>query len=358
MQRYEKMIIFAKKQKDMKRLGMLVVLACMITSTIEAQSVGEPYVAGKRYSVVIDNDFCGDPDGLFQLVHHVLSPSCDIKGIIGAHHNGFSFYRDLQGKDDADKSVNKVNEALEVLGMKGQYKVVPGASVGMTDPAQPLESEGARMIVEEAMKASPEKPLYVCVGGPLTDIASAWLMKPEIGKNIVLVWIGGQEFTELGAIIPPGYSMPEYNLNLSIAAARVVFNQSDMRIWMIPRDVYRQCMYSMAELETKVRPHGKVGAYLYDSLATLMKQFGSRNSMGETYILGDSPLVLMTAVQSAFEPDPASSQYQYVTIPTIAEDGSYRYNHEGRQIRVYTHIDTRLMFSDLEAKLEMFAKKQ
>ena len=197
----------------------------------------------------------------------------------------------------------------------------------------------------------------MCVGGPLTDIASAWLMNPEIGKNIILIWIGGQEYKETGAIVPPGYSMPEYNLNLSIAAAQVVFNKSDMRIWQIPRDVYRQCMYSMTELEAKVRPYGKLGAYLYDSLAGIM---AGRNgfSMGETYILGDSPLVLMTALMSNFEADPASSHYQYVTIPTIADDGSYRYNHEGRQIRVYDRIDTRLMFADMEAKLQLFANKQ
>ena len=254
-------------------------------------------------------------------------------------------------------TVNKVNEALEVMGMKGLFKVVPGAPVKMADANKPVYSEGARLIVEEALKASPEKPLYVCVGGPLTDIASAWLINPEIGKNIILIWIGGQEYKETGAIVPPGYSMPEYNLNLSIAAAQVVFNKSDMRIWQIPRDVYRQCMYSMTELEAKVRPYGKLGDYLYDSLAGIM---AGRNgfSMGETYILGDSPLVLMTALMSNFEADPASSHYQYVTIPTIADDGSYRYNHEGRQIRVYDRIDTRLMFADMEAKLELFAKEQ
>ena len=324
---------------------------------LKAQNANEPFEAGKRYSVIIDNDFCGDPDGLFQLVHHVLSTSCDIKGIIGAHHNGFSFFRDLQGKDDAEKSVNKVNEALELMGLKEQLKVVPGAAEKMTDPKQPIVSEGARLIVEEALKATPEKPLYVCVGGPLTDIASAWLMNPEIGKNIILIWIGGQEYKEIGAIVPPGYSMPEYNLNLSIAAAQVVFNKSDMRIWQIPRDVYRQCMYSMTELEVKVRPYGKLGAYLYDSLAGIM---AGRNgfSMGETYILGDSPLVLMTALMSNCETDPASAHYQYVTIPTIADDGSYRYNHGGRQIRVYDRIDTRMMFADMEAKLQLFANKR
>ena len=342
----------------MKRIFSVIILASLLTAIVlKAQNANEPFEAGKRYSVIIDNDFCGDPDGLFQLVHHVLSTSCDIKGIIGAHHNGFSFFRDLQGKDDAEKSVNKVNEALELMGLKEQLKVVPGAAEKMTDPKQPIVSEGARLIVEEALKATPEKPLYVCVGGPLTDIASAWLMNPEIGKNIILIWIGGQEYKETGAIVPPGYSMPEYNLNLSIAAAQVVFNKSDMRIWQIPRDVYRQCMYSMTELEVKVRPYGKLGAYLYDSLAGIM---AGRNgfSMGETYILGDSPLVLMTALMSNFETDPASSHYQYVTIPTIADDGSYRYNHGGRQIRVYDRIDTRMMFADMEAKLQLFANKR
>ena len=344
----------------MRRIRLwLVVMACLLVARmLSAQNNAEPFEAGKRYSVIIDNDFCGDPDGLFQLVHHVLSSSCDIKGIIGAHLDGRGFFSRVDGATDAEKSVNKVNEALEVMGTKGQFKVVPGAAVKMTDPTQPVESEGARLIVEEALKATPRNPLYVCGGGPLTDIASAWLMNPEIGKNVVLIWIGGQEYQETGAIVPPGYSMPEYNLNLSIAAARTVFNDSDLRIWQIPRDVYRQCMYSMAELEVKVRPHGKVGEYLYQSLAGMMNMGKSRGfSMGETYILGDSPLVLMTALMSNFETDPASSHYQYVTAPTIAEDGSYRYNHTGRSIRVYDRIDTRLMFADMEAKLELLSRK-
>ena len=173
----------------MKRIFSVIILASLLTAIVlKAQNANEPFEAGKRYSVIIDNDFCGDPDGLFQLVHHVLSTSCDIKGIIGAHHNGFSFFRDLQGKDDAEKSVNKVNEALELMGLKEQLKVVPGAAEKMTDPKQPIVSEGARLIVEEALKATPEKPLYVCVGGPLTDIASAWLMNPEIGKIRLLMF--------------------------------------------------------------------------------------------------------------------------------------------------------------------------
>ena len=37
-----------------------------------------------RMRVIIDNDFAGDPDGLLQLAHHLLSPSVDIRAVIGS----------------------------------------------------------------------------------------------------------------------------------------------------------------------------------------------------------------------------------------------------------------------------------
>jgi len=46
-----------------------------------------PWVEGRPVPacrVVIDNDFAGDPDGLFQLAHHLLSPSVDIRAIIAS----------------------------------------------------------------------------------------------------------------------------------------------------------------------------------------------------------------------------------------------------------------------------------
>lgn len=35
--------------------------------------------------VILDNDFSGDPDDLYQLVHHLLSPSADIRAVIASH---------------------------------------------------------------------------------------------------------------------------------------------------------------------------------------------------------------------------------------------------------------------------------
>jgi hypothetical protein len=38
-----------------------------------------------RARVIVDNDFSGGPDDLFQTAHHLLSPSVEIRMIIGSH---------------------------------------------------------------------------------------------------------------------------------------------------------------------------------------------------------------------------------------------------------------------------------
>ena len=60
--------------------SLFVVLFSLLSISISAQE----YVPDKRMRVIIDNDFGGDPDGLFQLAHHLLSPSVEICGIIGS----------------------------------------------------------------------------------------------------------------------------------------------------------------------------------------------------------------------------------------------------------------------------------
>ena len=238
------------------------------------------------------------------------------------------------------------------MGLSRKYRVVEGSPVGMDTMTVARDSEGARLIIEEAMRSDTKQPLYVVCGAGLTNIASAYLLQPEIAKRLTLIWIGGQEYEGI-ALPPPGYSVPEYNLNLCIPAAQTIFNLSDIPLWQVPRDAYRQCIYSMAEMLTEVQPQGATGTYLTQSITQLMARLKPFLPMGEVYILGDSPLVLLTALQSGFEPDPASSHYEVRQAPAIAADGTYRYQPNGRPIRIYSRLDVRLMFADMEAKLRM-----
>ena len=340
----------------MRHIRLLFCIAiCLLNGIGHAQNPVEAAMADfatPRMRVIIDNDFSGDPDGLFQLAHHLLSPTVEIRGIIGSHLTPISGFGNAG--NSAANACQKVNELLQVMGLTGKYRVVEGAAQGMDTMTVAKDSDGARLIIEEAMRTDTQSPLYVVCGAGLTNIASAYLLQPAIAKRLTLIWIGGQEYEGI-ALPPPGYSVPEYNLSLCIPAAQAIFNLSDIPIWQVPRDAYRQCMYSMAEMLTEVQPLGAAGAYLTQSITQLMARLKSFHPMGEVYILGDSPLVLLTALQSGFEPDPASSYYEVRQAPAIAADGTYRYRHDGRPIRVYSRIDVRLMFADMVAKLKLAA---
>lgn len=132
---------------------------------------------------------------------------------------------------------------------------------------------------------------------------------------------------------------------------------SPIPLWQVPRDAYRQVLLSWAELDAWVRPAGPLGAHLADALDRIRDLAGGAGlDLGETYILGDSPLVLLTALQSSFEADPASSCSVTLPRPRVADDGSYVPNPAGAPVRVWTRLDVRLTVADLLAKLALHAR--
>lgn len=307
-------------------------------------------VVTPRMRVIVDNDLSGDPDGLFQLAHLLMSPSVEIRGIIGSHlkvGDGFD-----PSKTQADNAAKKARELLQVMDIKRTIPVFAGSNTAMINDSTPVKNEAVNFIIQEALRADTKLPLYIVCGAGLTEIASAVLTNPAITDKLTLIWIGGPEYSDL-ALPPPGYSDPEYNLNIDMSAAKVIFNQSAIPLWQVPRNVYRQCLLPYSQLLVKVKPRGKTGNYLSSVLENLMTRIQRFINIGETYILGDSPLVLLTALQSSFEPDPSSSHYVVRQAPIINRIGAYAVNHKGRAIRVYTHLDTNLMFTDFFAKLEL-----
>lgn len=305
--------------------------------------------------VIIDNDFAGDPDDLFQLAHHLLSPAVEIRSIIGSHlRPGDGFH---PGAGSAAAGVAKAAELLAVMGLGAADALVSGSELALHDRTTPQRSPATAAIIAEAHRDDP-RPLFVLCGGGLTDIASAYLIDPSIARRLTVAWIGGPEYPGT-ASPPPGVTGPEYNLGIDPVAAQVVFNDSDLPLWQVPRDAYRQCLVADIELRERVATAGPLGAHLYQALrhvdATLRDP-----ALGypATYVLGDSPLVLLTALQSYFDPDPSSSEYRLRPAPRFDEHGALTERHDGRPIRVYTRIDNRLMFEDLFLKLRAFHRWQ
>ena len=308
-----------------------------------------------RMRVICDNDYSGDPDGLYQLAHHLLSPSVDVRFVIGSH------LRPGDWNDPSDQTADnakvEADKIVRLLGLEGRVRTIAGSNVALDDPAIPIRSQAALAIVDEAM-ADSDLPLYLTCGAGLTEVASAYLIEPRIADRLTLVWIGGPEHPS-HAWTPPrpdGPEVSEYNTRIDIAAARVVFD-SPLPLWQVPRNVYRQAIYGMAEVDDHIRPMGPIGAHLAAALDQVVEKAATVGmDLGEVYILGDSPLVLLTALQSQYQPDPSSSQYVMVPAPRLDAEGRYVERQDGRPIRVYTQIDNRLMFGDLESKLRNAAR--
>lgn len=306
--------------------------------------------------VLIDNDFSGDPDDLFQLVHQLLSPSLQIRGVICSH---------LRPGDPWDLSEDTAQNALLVagdvfarMGLESVELLVKGAARPLASRNAPYDNDASRAIIAEALRQDVDSPLFYLAGGGLTDLASAYLIEPRIAERIVLVWIGGGEHDGLAA--PPVGAMPiEYNLLIDVLAAQVLFGAPELEIWQIPRDVYRQCLVSDVELRRRVAATGALGRYLYDEIRYVHSPMRTHLApVPESYALGDSPLVLLTALRSAFQPDSTSSRYVMKPTPQITADGAYRPMSGTRQMRVYTQVDVRLMFEDMFLKLAEFAEWQ
>ena len=292
-----------------------------------------------RCRVIIDNDFSGDPDGLFQLAHHVLSPSVEIALIIGSHIHVGDWWDPSQRQ--ADDAADKARELLTVVKADKKHRILAGSNAAIKSRTVMEQSAATAEIVAEVMRSDTRTPLFYAAGAGLTELALAWLAEPKIGRRLRLVWIGGEEHPGL-AYPPPGEAEPEYNRTIDPIAAQIIFNESDIEIWQVPRDAYRQMLFSLAELD-ELAASGEIGAYL-------KRQIDRLNLDDETYVLGDSPLVTLTALQSAFQPDPSSSRYLLMPTPKLTSQGKYEKNAAARPMRVYTNIDTRLTFSDMVRK--------
>ncbi len=292
----------------------------------------------KRVRMIVHTDCKNEADDQFALAHHLMTPKFEVKGIVAGHFASAETYRDFGGKTSVEASYDEVMKILGLMGLEGQYPVALGSAKPMPDAATIMPSAGADMIIAEAMKDDP-MPLYVAFLGAITDLAAAYLKEPRIAQRMTAIWIGG-------GVYPEGCR--EFNLGQDINAANVVFG-SEIPLWQIPMDVYKQMAVSLAELQVRVKPCGELGAYLFRQMVDFNDAMGSRNfpwPHGEIWGLGDSPTVSVLMEEAE-----RTTSYTLMPAPRVDENMHYIHNTGNREIRVYNYVDSRLTMEDFYAKL-------
>lgn len=280
----------------------------------------------KKIRVIVNTDAKNEVDDQFAIVHALLTPSFDLRGLIAAH------FGEEKSEHSMLDSRAEIERLLEMMRLPKAVRVENGAPHALKDEHTPVPSEGAKRIISEALSDDP-RPLYIAFLGPLTDMASALLMEPSIAeRNVTVIWIGGRDWPQGGW---------EYNLKNDVHAANVVL-ASNIRLWQVPRNVYRMMPVSFAELQARVYPQGALGRYLAQNVIDFNNAWASRPT--EFRILGDSPAIGLMLFDDC-------GAYDMQPAPQVNADLTYRHTGEYRSIRVYKTIDARFILEDFYAKL-------
>jgi inosine-uridine nucleoside N-ribohydrolase len=288
----------------------------------------------RKIRLIINSDAKNEADDQYAIVHALLTPRFRIRGIIGAQFENTARFSGRQ--NTMQQSVDEIEKILELMELQGEIPVLMGAAEGLKDEQTPQPSEGAELIIREALADDPA-PLYVVFMGPLTDMASALLLRPEIAERLTVIWIGGEQYPHGGW---------EYNLFNDIHAANVVFS-SQVKLWQVPRNVYSTMRVSLAELIHRVRPCGAIGRYLVDQLIEFNNAVTYPEwPKGEMWSLGDSPCISLLLDEHEYH-------YTYKQAPRITSDMYYVHDGKHREIRVYHYVDPRFTLEDLFAKLAL-----
>jgi len=285
----------------------------------------------KRSRLILNTDAKNEADDQFAIVHALLTPSFDLHGLVPAH------FGTGKSKVSLKDSRAEVEKLLSLMGI-ARPVVADGAEGPIPNETTPNPSEGAALIVREAMKDD-KRPLYVAFLGPLTDMASALLMEPRLNeRNVICVWIGGAPWPTGGH---------EYNLWNDVSAANVVM-RSGIEVWQIPQNVYRMTSVGYAELMERCYDRGAVGKYLVDQLIEYNLKV---DGVWEHRPLGDTPALSVVL-------NPNGGKFEWRPAPEFNSEMNYVHTGKHRPIKVYDSIDVRYILEDFFHKLARFARGQ
>ena len=305
----------------------------------------------KQLRVICDTDANNEADDQYCIAHMLMTPRFDVKALVAEH------YGTDKSPCSEQESYEEIHHIVNLMELNQETLILHGAPSKLPDISTPVTSEGARFIIEEAMKDD-SRPLFVCCIGAITNVASALLLEPRIADRITVIWIGGDTYPNGGF---------EYNLHNDIHAASVVF-RSKAELWQVPKPVYITMKVSFFELLNHVYPCGAPGKYLVEHTMHVAREharmmedtstpLGSRfltmsraaaatSFAGELWCLGDSPAVGLMLNHTV-------GHFHMTDAPCgVNEDCTYNYSEtSSRRIRVYDDIDNHFILSDFFEKL-------
>jgi hypothetical protein len=282
-----------------------------------------------KVRMVLDTDTYNEIDDQFALAYAFLSKEkVDLEAVYAAP---FLNDRSESAGEGMEKSYQEILRLLSMLGKSPEGFAFRGSDRYLEDVTRPVRSEAALDLVKKAMAASPADPLYVVPVGCITNIASAILIEPEIIKNIVVVWLGGNSLD--------WPHQKEFNLMQDVLAARVVLNSGVPVVIMPCQPVVSHFHTTIPELEYYLKGKNQLSDYL---LNMTIEYSGGHDTWSK--VIWD-----VTAV--AWLINPSWMPTNLVHSPVLTDQVTYSTDRSRHFIRMATSVNRDAIFRDLFGKL-------
>ncbi len=288
-----------------------------------------------RIDVILDTDAYNEVDDQFAISYMLCNQ--DKLNILGFCAAPFFNQHSTSPEDGMKRSYDEI---IKLLTLAREDKLVKnvyrGSDTYMKDEKTPVPSDAARFMAEKAKEYSPEKPLYIVAIGAITNVASAFLLNPEMKETTVIVWLGGH-----------GHHMPntaEFNMVQDVAAARVILNSGVPFVQLPCWGVVDRLTVSKYELIHYLKGKNALCDYLCDHTIEIADEDANSAYWGR--VLWD-----VTAVAWLLNDGSRFMDASLVHCPIVSYDCHYSVDTNRHLIRYVYNIKRERLLEDMFKKL-------
>jgi inosine-uridine nucleoside N-ribohydrolase len=285
-------------------------------------------------SIVFDTDTYNEIDDQFALVYALLSKeSFNLEAVYAAPFSNNRADNPTTGMELSYEEILRILDKMDVAHEGFAFK---GSKNYLSKDLKPKTSPATDDMIKKAMQHSAEDPLYVVAVGAITNVANAILLRPEITKNIVVVWLGGH-----------AHNWPntrEFNMMQDITAANVILDSGVPFVQYPCMGVVSQFHTTVPEMEHYLKGQNEISDYLLE----IFKDY-HKDHFAWSKVVWD-----MTAIAYLINSNWTPSQL--VHAPRVSEFDTYSFDNNRHLIRMAYHINRDAIWKDFFLKLQGFGE--
>lgn len=281
----------------------------------------------QKQKVWLDADTGNEMDDLYAIVRLVKEPSVDLVGLSSAHFNNADLLTFEKWNAYDAKTLKPVvesqrinEEILQILQRTDiAHPIGADRQIGWAwGQQQYRDSPGARGIIDAAGKLKPGEQLHVLTLGPLTNIASAIMIAPDILPKIKVYCLAARYDPKTKV-----WNKSEFNVRNDLNAFDYVLDREGLDLTVMTLDAARPLAFQRENTYQRLDENNKIEQLLEN-------RWREQNPQDETRIMWDLALV-----EAYLKPELA----QIKTVKTPPENTK-------RKVYAYVHLDEKVLAED------------